>query len=44
MVENVASRLSIERNDFSLVAKNVLEDWGFEHKVYADKWMLKKDD
>ena len=41
MVENEAARRSLEENGFSKMAENVLENWGFEHKVYADKWILK---
>jgi RimJ/RimL family protein N-acetyltransferase len=41
MVENITAHSSLDRNGFSLVTENVLEDWGFEHRVYVDKWILK---
>ena len=39
MIENHASARALQKNDFTLVAHAVGEDWGFAEPLPTDKWI-----
>ena len=41
MVENKSITRVVEKNDFSLVASGVGEDWGYSQPTPANKWAWK---
>ncbi len=43
IIQNVASKKSLEKNGFCRVSESVSEDWGFGNNVLVDKWVLKKN-
>ena len=39
MSENTGSNRMVEKNGFTLVVHNALEDWGFDEPAVVDKWI-----
>ena len=42
MIDNSASGRVLEKNGFSKIKESILEDWGYNNKIFVDKWTLKK--